>query len=310
MYFPTIQDLPAHAFDDYHEYRSITANPANQLLFRVHRASGRGALVPGTGFVASNCPTPVDDPARGFYNYGTGRQWYRDQGLLISAARRHVAQWQDSTWDLPSSFLSASFSLPYALFEAHRWNRYHGCTDTLISIIDTTKINSDAWLATQLIGSTQSRAAWFARSALEVIVYERIPESAIVATAPVGAFLDGLPRWCEKAEIRSGIHASKGEVATSLGYSARRNKTPEHECELVLHSVAQSIQMLRSRLPASMADYDPITHADAVDAIVRVATMFVWWTQWITWADPAAYPAYLQRVRAVVLQALAETSGT
>ncbi|KAJ7504180.1 hypothetical protein B0H11DRAFT_1981112 [Mycena galericulata] len=296
--------LPPFRFR-YHNYPSITRSTANRLVFRVHAASGRGALVPNVGFIASGCPVPVDDPTCGFY---TG-----PRSALCSAASTHVTQWKERTSHLPSSFLSASFSFPYALFEATRWNAHHRCTDTHISVIDTARITTSAWLATELVGADGHDAAFFARAALEVLFYEHIPYGAVVVTAPLSSFLDGLPRWCDdiKSDIQTRQLCSTKSVARALAHAAAaHNNNPdeedsdEEEDELVMQSVERSIEMLRNTPHPSIVHYDRDMPEDAVEAIVLLATMFVWWPKWITCVGPAEYGKYYRRVRREVLDEL------
>ncbi|KAJ7696435.1 hypothetical protein B0H17DRAFT_398336 [Mycena rosella] len=284
--------LPPFRFGTNDKYRSLTLNPANRFIFRVHRAAGRGALTPA-GFFSYGQSTPNGD-----YDHFTG-----SLDALAATASAHITQWKDKTAPLRSPFISASFSVAYVLFEAHRWNAHHGCTDTQISIIDTAQITSDAWLATELVGAYWTDAAFFARWAEEVLVYHHIPIGAIVATLPLSSFLDFLPRWCDDIvpHIRSRQLRSTEKVAYALA-SAAANPANDTDGDLVPRQYVQgSIQVLRHTLPASMVIFDPHTHADAVDAIARLAAVFVWWPKWITGVNPAAYPAVLERARNVVL---------
>ncbi|KAJ7117710.1 hypothetical protein C8R44DRAFT_983173 [Mycena epipterygia] len=205
--------------------------------------------------------------------------------MLMQAAASHVAQWKYRTTHQPSQFISASFSFAYALFEARRWNAHHMCTDTQISVIDTAAITSDAWLATELVGTRRSHAAFFARRAEEVLVYRHIPYRAGVSFPRLSAALD---------------------VACALADAAANpaNNTTQEVVAFLEHSIAHSIEMLRDILPASMRYYDPQTHTDAVDAITRLAVLLFWWPKWITGVDPVAYPYWLQSVRDMVLAQL------
>ncbi|KAJ7509890.1 hypothetical protein B0H11DRAFT_1961410 [Mycena galericulata] len=292
--------LPPSRFGHYDNYASLASNPANHLLFRVHADSGRGSLVPNIGFVASDCPTPVDDPTRGVY---TG-----SLGALCDAATVHVTQWKYKTWNLPSMFLSATFSIAHALREARRWNVYHRTDTTQISVIYAPAIGTNKWLATELVGASGTPATWFARSALEVLIYQRIPFGSIIVTAPLASFLACLPGWCDEVKrgILSGDLKATEHIVNVLAFEAGlpANNTPAEEHLLVMQSVERCIGMLRDKLPASMADYDYNTHEDVVDAIVLLATFFVWWPKWIIRVEPAAYPAHLKRVRNAVIRRL------
>ncbi|KAJ7698879.1 hypothetical protein B0H17DRAFT_1129437 [Mycena rosella] len=209
----------------------------------------------------------------------------------------HLTQWKDGTAPLCSPFISASFSIAYALFKAHRWNAHHKCTDTQISIIDTAQLTSDAWLAIELVGACAAHTAFnFARWA-EVLVYQHIPFGTVVATVPLPIFLDALLRWYSARRLRS-----TEEVARALAGAAAdpANNTQAAEDVLQLLAVTQSVRLLRHTLPTSMLTFDAHTHADAVDAIARLALVFVWWPKWVTEVDPITYPALLQSARGAI----------
>ncbi|KAJ7491935.1 hypothetical protein FB451DRAFT_1388384 [Mycena latifolia] len=275
--------LPPLKFGASHRYRFLTINPANRYIYRVHPVNGRGALVPNVGFLSYGQPS-MSDP-----NYGHFTASSEDLKCIASA---HITQWRDRTTHLPSPLISASFSIAYALFEAQRWNMHHCCSDTQISIIDTAKITSDAWLATEL----------------EVLVYQHIPFGAVVITAPLNNFLDLLPRWCDdiKPQLRFRQLRSTEEVACAL-IKAAANPAHDEDFELLMHSAFQSIQLFHHVLPASVAEFN--SHTDVVDAIARFAALFAWWPKWITGVDPVEYPDCLQKIRCAVLRKLSVEEG-
>ncbi|KAJ7698894.1 hypothetical protein B0H17DRAFT_1328363 [Mycena rosella] len=273
--------LPPFTLEAHNTYQDLITNPTNRHLFRLSPAFGRGALRSG-GFYGQSTQSQNDGHFTGSI----------DQ--LAHPASAHITQWKDGTAPLRSPFISASFSIAYALFEAHRWNTHHKCTDTQISIIDTAQLTSDAWLATELVGACAAHTAFnFACWAEEVLVYQHIPFGAVVATAPLPAFLDALPRWCDDiiTQIQLGDLRSTEEVARTLASAAAdpANNTQAAEDALQLLAVTQSVRLLRYTLPASMLTFDAHTHAAAVDAIARLALVFIWWPKWITGVDPVAY---------------------
>jgi hypothetical protein len=288
--------LPRFQVERFHEYSNLISNPANRYIYRVHPAAGRGALIPRRGFVSYGCPSS----ATGHYT-----EQFED---LVDLAVTHVTQWKNKTSRLPSPFVSASFSLAYALFEACRWNERYRCTDTQISIIDTANIKSDTCLATELVGATWTEAGFFARRAQEVLIYQFIPCDAVVATMSLDALLDCLPPWSDEVKpriLRRETCTTYG-VAYALVEAARppANHTPEVEVAVLIPSIERSIQMLRHTLPPSMKNFDPSAHADAIDQIARLASLFCWWSKWLAGVDPAAYPPLLQWVRDAVVQRL------
>ncbi|KAJ7509910.1 hypothetical protein B0H11DRAFT_1261105 [Mycena galericulata] len=290
--------LPPLRFYSEHTYTSLKNNPANRYIFRVHRSSGPGARIPGVGFVA---PRIVSEPT--FFMGFTG---HRDD--LEEHASAHVLQWQWKVWRdgqnpfLPSCFVSASFSFAYALHEAGRWNTFHGCTDTQISVIDTWALGAPAraWLATEFVGATGVQAAFFARWAEEVLVFGFIPHTAIVLTAPLNTLLACLPRWCAAIapDIRTCKHRSTQDAALALAAAAAEpgNNTQAERDALAAQSVARSIALLQDIPP---------TQPDRVDTIARFAALLCWWPRWITGTDPVAYPALLRSVEERVRAQLA-----
>ncbi|KAJ6527267.1 hypothetical protein DFH09DRAFT_1414541 [Mycena vulgaris] len=227
-----------------------------------------------------------------------------DLGRRASA---HITQWKDRTESAPSPFISASFSIAYALFEARRWNARYWCNNTQISVIDTKKITSDAWIATELVGAWYNTDMFFARWSEEALVYGCIPQDAVVVTAPLETFFACLPRWCSDVtvQIRSRkILRSTEAVAGELAEAAENpaNNTPDEQAQLLEQSVNRSIHMLRGILPP-MRTYNKHIHADAVDKIARLAAIFCWWPKWITRTDPLAYPSLLKTVEEEVLAA-------
>ncbi|KAJ7019798.1 hypothetical protein C8F04DRAFT_1146704 [Mycena alexandri] len=286
--------IPPCKFEDVHTFYSVSSNDANRFIFRIHLSVKYGMLRP-EGFIASaNTETPLDAMSNARY-IGSGEELRR----LASA---HITQYKDGTWRQPTSFISASYSLPYTLFEAQRrtlqsWSRPHG-SEILISIIDTTAIpNSDIWLGTELVGAYgPPHAAYFARWAQEVLVYRFIPRAAVVATMSVGSFLDCLPRWCSdiKHSIEPNCLWSTESVVGHLRALARCKHTLEEQEELLAQSVERSLATLRL----------PFTSEEAVDSVSRLAAIFYWWPRWIVRTDPSVYTALLERVRQRVRERL------
>ncbi|KAJ7931683.1 hypothetical protein B0H13DRAFT_1857662 [Mycena leptocephala] len=292
--------LPPDRFYTNQTFPSLITHLANQRLFRVHALDGRGAPIPGTGFISSAYDTT---PSEAQYNaHYTGR----DPLQLKRCASAHITQWKDGTESMPSVFISTSFSLAYALFEARRWNARYGCTTTQISVIDPLKIPSDKWLGTELIGAWWETPSFFARWAEEALIYGHIPHEAIVFTASLETFLSLLPRWCGDIipQIRRYEVRSSENMVQVLASAAEdpANNTVEKQEELLVDSVRQSITLLGHLLPSQMQNYNVNIHADAVDKISRFAAIFCWWPEWITSTDPSAYPNLLGTVREKVLE--------
>ncbi|KAJ7180859.1 hypothetical protein C8R46DRAFT_1070776, partial [Mycena filopes] len=223
---------------------------------------------------------------------------------LQTAAHAHVPQWKYGTSDLSSPFLSASYSLAYALFEARRWNIRHRCTDTQISIIDTAEIPSDMWLATELVGATCSHAAWFARAAEELLIYHRIPCRAVVVTLSLDELWDFLPGWCAdiKPRVCGRYITSTSNMVSALLVAYDHNKS-DAQAAVMEQSVPRSLDLLL-RLNVNLSSSEDVDYA--VDKLAGVAAIFCWWTSWIKNVDPSAYPPMLERVRATVVHRLLE----
>ncbi|KAJ7716137.1 hypothetical protein B0H16DRAFT_1614508, partial [Mycena metata] len=176
----------------------------------------------------------------------------------------------DGTRDQPSQFISASFSLAYALFETRRWNAFHWCNTTQISVIDPSKIPADI-------------DTFFARWAQEALVYGHIPHEAIIFTGDLEVFLGCLPRWCNRNYV-----GSTEQMVTVLSAAARDpdNDTAEQQRVLLNHSVERSIKLLRR------------------NKISRFAIIWCWWPKWITSQNPAEYLPLFEAVRGRVIEQL------
>ncbi|KAJ7119472.1 hypothetical protein C8R44DRAFT_877898 [Mycena epipterygia] len=239
--------LPPFRFGRDDNYRSLSSNPANRFIFRVHSATGDGALIPHVGFVPHGSSTLVND------SHHTA-SW----ASLSRAAKHHVTQWTNKTRDTSSIFVSASYSISYALFEARRRDFLPSHNQPHISIIDTSKIKSDAWLAAELIDDWMYPKISFAQCAQEILVCGGIPYNAVVITMPMDEFFDCLPGWCDgfKLAINPRRFWTSEAVASALAWAAKdpANNTADEEATLVHDSATRSIGMLRHLLPASMAE--------------------------------------------------------
>ncbi|KAJ7117715.1 hypothetical protein C8R44DRAFT_791314 [Mycena epipterygia] len=299
--------LPPVRFGTRHTLRALRElhgpNSPNRYIFRIHRGTGFGAPIRDIGFIASTHSSfPQDTPI----NY-TGPSLEALQRI----AAAHITQYNDGTWCMPTDFISASYSLPYVLFECQRRavvQHWLPPDDIWISVIDTAKIPSDAWLGTELVGAYWTKAAFFARWAQEVLVYGWIPNDAIVVTVPAQRIFDCVRPWC--GEIKNRIQKddlwSTEVVAAALTELAREyvdgtEEAEEEQAALFAQSVEQSIAVLRNTLPTSMDTFTTRIHADAVDTIARLAAMFCWWPKWITGTNPDVYPDLLEQIRQEVL---------
>ncbi|KAJ7251357.1 hypothetical protein C8J57DRAFT_1520699 [Mycena rebaudengoi] len=197
--------LPPFALGSEHTYAKLVSQPANRFVYRVHSSTGDGALIPSVGFVASRFLRGTALPTSSELDLS------QTHTQLVRDAYSHVLQWKYPGAD--SFFVSASFSIAYALHEAGRRNAATGSTNTQISVIDTSRIGVPALLATQLVGASDNEAAFFARRAQEILVCALIPETAVVFTAPLDIFLHFLPRWCDhlKPAIRHHGYSSTSD---------------------------------------------------------------------------------------------------
>ncbi|KAJ7180851.1 hypothetical protein C8R46DRAFT_1070768 [Mycena filopes] len=286
--------IPPCKFENGHTFNSVSSNDANRFIFRVHLNVKHGIIWP-EGFIASahaRLPLDVLSNAR----HGGSRE------ELQRLAAAHITQYKDGTWGQPTDFISASYSLPYTLFEAHRrasqrWNRPPE-SEVLISVIDTKLIpNDNLWLGTELVGAHgPGHASFFARWAQEVLVYGLIPRAAIVSTMSLPSFLDCLPRWCSdiKDSINPSCLWSTESVTGHLRALARCKHTLEAQDELLAQAVECGLATLRPK----SAD------AEAVDSVARFAAIFCWWPRWIVRTDPSAYAALLECIRQRVRERL------
>jgi hypothetical protein len=279
--------LPPFALGSEHTYAKLVSQPANRFVYRVHSSTGDGALIPSVGFVASRFLRGTALPTSSELDLS------QTHTQLVRDAYSHVLQWKYPGAD--SFFVSASFSIAYALHEAGRRNAATGSTNTQISVIDTSRIGVPALLATQLVGASDNEAAFFARRAQEILVCALIPETAVVFTAPLDIFLHFLPRWCDhlKPAIRHHGYSSTEDCAYALANAALNpaNDSPEEHAVLLRQSVARSLLILQDMLP------ETDQHEPDAEAVARFAAIFCWWPRWIINTDPTTYHALLMQVR-------------
>ncbi|KAF7365085.1 hypothetical protein MVEN_00379800 [Mycena venus] len=289
--------VPPDTFITNHTYQKIRTRRAQRYFWRVHRNTGPGSFIPGVGFLASACAGVLSDT-----------RYYGDAAKLRKIAYNHIMQWKDRTWMQPTHFVSASYSLPYVLFEARRQELRDPTYQPHISIIDSRKLGGDAWLGTELVGAWFETAAFFTRRAEEVLVYKHIHPDAVVATIPLNNFFNYLPKWCGGGRFKDQIHGNNLWSTEAVAYEMRRlaeeNNTVEAEDALVKKSVKQSVRELGHILPERMEDFDETTHADVVKTIAGFAAIFCWWPNWIMGSDPSAYPALRRRVHKKLLEEL------
>ncbi|KAF7309938.1 hypothetical protein MIND_00366300 [Mycena indigotica] len=279
--------LPPGRLQEGHTYPQFLSHEANRYIFRVHRQYGRGRLIPGIGFVARAYDK---DPET-----AVNVRHHESRNELSADASAHITQWNDGTYSsLQSQFISASFSLAYALFEGHRWDDLFRCQSTQISVIDPTKIPGDAWLATELIGvegSPANRAPRFARWAQEVLVYVNIPDEAVVFTAPVETYYHTLlPEWCDPVTdlIASRTLKSTEAVVDALGDVAR-SCTAERERKLVDYVVEKCVEA-----------FDQGTfnkHNNSPHNVVWLAALFCWWPKRMRRVHPREFAELKDLVR-------------
>ncbi|KAJ7066443.1 hypothetical protein C8F01DRAFT_701812 [Mycena amicta] len=290
---PTL--LPPGRFEDFHTYTQLISHPANRYLFRVHRQYGRGRLIPSIGFVARQYERNPQAAENNIHHQETATE-------LSAAAAGHITQWLDGTSaSLQSQFVSASFSLAYALFEAQRWNAVFRCETTHISVIDPTKIPSDIWLGTQLVGadSRGGKAPGFARWAQEVLVYAHIPSKAVVFTAPLETYNNSLlPKLCDPVTelIRSRTLNSTEAVADAL-FDIACSFNAEEERALIGHAVEESLRAFNE------GRFNSRNSASPSEQVAWLAAFFCWWPKRMRRVHPEEFldlrDAVRQRVNRV-----------
>nr|GAT47369.1 predicted protein [Mycena chlorophos] len=270
--------LPPGRLQSGHTYAKVTSHRANSYIFRVHRQSGRGRLIPGVGFVATAYDSAPETAKRNIHSQESAKE-------LAAAASEHITQWVDGTHpSLRSKFVSGSFSLPYTLFEARRWNHVFHCDTTLISVIDPMKIPGDAWLGAQLVGVHGSnKDARFARWAQEVLVYGHIPYDAVVFTAPLDTYCYSLlPPWCNPViDLVISRTLKSTEAVVDAFCDLARRCTPEDERKLVDHVVAQSVKELQE---GRFND-----HNASADEVAWLAAFFAWWPRRMRGVHPQEF---------------------
>ncbi|KAF7375403.1 hypothetical protein MSAN_00427900 [Mycena sanguinolenta] len=185
--------LPQYGFGMEVEFKKLVER--NPFLFRVHSPkspSNSDTLFPALKFdqrytLHTGHPTPSPPPPT-----------YTD-----------VVRHMDWTTRYSSPYISASFSLMWAVWEAVR--RYHFGVkhDIEIAVIDATALPADPVTVVEVLRSTPSAEQhenhwkWyhFAQESQLVLVYAGIPQTAVLTSIPLLRIIEKLPSYCLRPSL-------------------------------------------------------------------------------------------------------------
>ncbi|KAJ7675543.1 hypothetical protein B0H17DRAFT_864328, partial [Mycena rosella] len=186
-----------------------------------------------------------------------------------------VARHLDWTTRHTSPYVSTSFSLMWAVWEALR--RYHFGVkhDVEIAVIDASAVAERATTAVELLQSVSSTERhenhwkWyrFANESQSVLVYGTISDCCILASIPLLRILDNLPSYCLRPPSQTPPQAPIYRV--SWNYPTR-NPSYRRFCE------SQSASFLRASPEARFRDS---TSAAVQLALAFLGTWFHWMLQ-------------------------------
>ncbi|KAJ7090994.1 hypothetical protein C8R44DRAFT_647859, partial [Mycena epipterygia] len=181
-------NLPQYGFGPEAEFKNLVDK--NVFLFRVH--TPKSPTLPDQFFTAlrfdgrytSNTSSPAADPLP---------PTYADIIRHMDWSTRHS-----------SPYVSTSFSLMWAVWEALR--RYHfGLKhDVEIAVIDASSVAGRCTTVVEVLRSAGSKERhenhwkWyrFAHESQSVLVYGAIPQYSVIASIPILRIIDNLPSYC------------------------------------------------------------------------------------------------------------------
>ncbi|KAJ7210910.1 hypothetical protein GGX14DRAFT_520385 [Mycena pura] len=256
--------LPQYGFGPEVEFKRLVER--NVFLFRVHTPRPSASLLDAP-FTARkfdarhsvDAASPMRDPPPATY--------------------AEVARHMDWTSRYASVYVSTSFSFMWAVWEALR--RYHFGVkhDVEIAVIDANAVADASITVVEILRSAPPAARhadhwkWYhtAQEAQSVLVYGRIPQSAILASIPLLTLLDALPSYC----LRQPPLATAPPAAIDrVSWSYPRGKPSFH-----VFCTAQAA-LFRRAPPDARFD-------DATAGAVRLARAFLGgWVHWMQQLPP------------------------
>ncbi|KAJ7073497.1 hypothetical protein B0H15DRAFT_1027419 [Mycena belliarum] len=179
-------NLPQYGFGPETAFKNLART--NAFLFRVYTARAESELSFAAPkfdrrFASETC-SPRPDPPRPTY----------------ADAFRHL----DWTTRHTSPYVSASFSLLWAVWEALRRYHFNVKHDVAIAVIDAPALAAHSATVAELLNAApiperhENHWKWYssANEAQSVLVYGAIPAHCILASVPLLRILDALPAYC------------------------------------------------------------------------------------------------------------------
>ncbi|KAG6826992.1 hypothetical protein H0H87_005800, partial [Tephrocybe sp. NHM501043] len=231
--------LPQYGFGPDVEFDKLVEN--NHFLFRVYTPKAPSPFADDSEpiFIAPKFNERyVRSPAEfartpvGFSNDHRPHHNHDD-----ARGRKHTGTYEDVAahmeWSTKSAspYISTSFSVVWAVWEALR--RYHlGVKkDVEIAIIDAAAVSARAATAVQLLQTQTSSSSrrpehwkWyrFAQESQSVLVYEYIPRSAVLASLPLSSLIEKLPSYLLQCGSAPGSSTPSSLLGLGWGPSDKK----------------------------------------------------------------------------------------
>jgi hypothetical protein len=252
----------------------------HRFLYRVHNTTSDSPLDDELGFIATTFQRNASDSTL----LHLRRRPASDIDDLRDKAVKHVGRCSPtvSSSDMSamwSPFVSTSFSLPYALWEASRRS------DSSISIIDGHMLLGCAWLALELLGVQYDTERHLANESQEVLVWANVPRKAILASSPWKMLLNALPPWAIdlKYHIRFHRYTTSRQCCNAfINAAASTEDDSDLDSPESLSEVVEKAMILMADAKANASNSTTRTelryHADMV---TDFATYLHSWPTWI-----------------------------
>ncbi|KAJ6616705.1 hypothetical protein B0H10DRAFT_2036011 [Mycena sp. CBHHK59/15] len=220
------QCLPQYGFGSSTEFKTLVHN--NRFIFRVYTPKSNPS--PDSAFFTAlkfderynhlaSSASPEREPPR---------PTYADVARHMEWATRHT-----------SPYVSASFSLMWAVWEAMARYHFQVKHDIEVAVIDAAALADRSATAVELLRlaspDERHRNHWkwctFAQESQSVLVYGAIPPSAVLASVPLLRIINSLPSYCLRYRSPKHTHAAGGSPLDRVAWTYLSKPSYRRFCE-------------------------------------------------------------------------------